>query len=110
MTETETPSELPPSAAAGVDAVPETTAAAEASAIQLPDRLSVDPASPYFVAELLRLGSGVRFNGVEKHNVEEYCLSEGWIRVAAGKAIDRKGRPLTLKLKGTVEVWVKAPE
>lgn len=106
MTETETPSELPSADAPGDAAAPE-TAAAEASAIQLPDRLSVDPASPYFVADLLRLGIGVRFNGVEKHNVEEYCLSEGWIRVAAGKAIDRKGRPLTLKLKGTVDAWVK---
>ncbi|MAN46341.1 MAG: DUF3297 family protein [Alphaproteobacteria bacterium] len=71
----------------------------------LPDRLAIDPDSPYYDADLLKRPIGVRFNGVEKTNVEEYCVSEGWIRVAAGKALDRKGKPLTLKLKGTVEVW-----
>lgn len=50
-------------------------------------------------------GVGIRFNGEVKTNVEEYCISEGWIKVAAGKAVDRKGNPLTLKLKGTVEAW-----
>lgn len=74
---------------------------------QLPDRLSVDPDSPYYNAELLQQEIGVRFNGQEKTNVEEYCISEGWIKVAAGKALDRKGKPLTLKLKGPVEVWIK---
>ena len=69
----------------------------------LPDRLALDPASKYHDADLLQREIGVRFNGVEKTNVEEYCISEGWIRVAAGKAVDRKGRPLTLKLKGEVE-------
>ncbi|WP_370173096.1 MULTISPECIES: DUF3297 family protein [Hyphomonas] len=73
----------------------------------LPDRLALDPASKYHNADLLQREIGVRFNGVEKTNVEEYCISEGWIRVAAGKAVDRKGRPLTLKLKGEVEVWIK---
>ncbi|HBH43416.1 MAG: DUF3297 domain-containing protein [Hyphomonas sp.] len=73
----------------------------------LPDRLALDPASKYHDADLLQREIGVRFNGVEKTNVEEYCISEGWIRVAAGKAVDRKGRPLTLKLKGEVEVWIK---
>ena len=73
----------------------------------LPDRLAIDPESPYHNAELLQREIGVRFNGAEKNNVEEYCVSEGWIRVAAGKAVDRKGKPLTLKLKGTVEVWIK---
>ena len=77
---------------------------------QLPDRLSVDPASPFYNAELLQQEIGVRFNGEEKTNVEEYCLSEGWIKVAAGKALDRKGRPLTLKLKGKIEVWIKTGE
>ncbi len=74
---------------------------------QLPDRLAIDPDSPFHDAELLQREIGVRFNGVEKTNVEEYCISEGWIRVAAGKALDRKGKPLTLKLKGQVEVWIK---
>ncbi len=71
----------------------------------LPDRLAIDPDSPYYDAELLKRPIGVRFNGAEKTNVEEYCISEGWIKVAAGKAVDRRGKPLTLKLKGTVEVW-----
>ncbi|MCQ8780993.1 DUF3297 family protein [Mangrovibrevibacter kandeliae] len=78
----------------------------------LPDRLSTDPTSPFHDAELLERGIGIRFKGVEKTNVEEYCVSEGWIRVAAGKTLDRKGRPLTLKLKGPVEPFLKddAPE
>ena len=66
----------------------------------LPDRLSTDPSSPHHNPDLLRRGVGIRFNGVEKTNVEEYCLSEGWVRVAAGKAVDRRGRPLTLLLRG----------
>lgn len=70
-----------------------------------PDRLSVNPKSPYYDAALLERGVGVRFNGEEKTNVEEYCLSEGWIRVAAGKARDRKGDPLTLKFSGRLEVY-----
>jgi hypothetical protein len=80
----------------------------ESPAPQLPDRLSVDQSSPYYNQELLVLGVGVRINGVEKTNVEEYCISEGWVRVPAGKARDRKGNPLTLKIKGDVEVWLKA--
>jgi len=72
-----------------------------------PDRLSNDPRSPYFDAELLRRDIGVRFRGVEKNNVEEYCVSEGWVRVAAGKAKDRYGNPLTIKLTGTVEPYFK---
>ncbi|MBR9834865.1 MAG: DUF3297 family protein [Alphaproteobacteria bacterium] len=73
----------------------------------IPDRLSIDPNSPYYDEALLLRGVGIRFNGEEKTTVEEYCISEGWIRVAAGKAVDRKGRPLTLKLKGVVEAWVE---
>ena len=73
----------------------------------LPDRLSINPKSPYYDEALLLRGIGVRFKGEEKTNVEEYCLSEGWIRVSAGKAVDRKGNPLTLLLKGLVEVWIK---
>jgi hypothetical protein len=73
----------------------------------LPDRLSADPESPFFDAELLQRGVGVRFKGAEKTNVEEYCVSEGWIRVPAGNSKDRRGRPMTLKLKGPVEVWLR---
>lgn len=69
----------------------------------LPDRLSQDPKSPYHDAELLERGIGIRFNGVEKTNVWEYCVSEGWIRVVAGAALDRKGQPMTMRLTGTVE-------
>lgn len=72
-----------------------------------PDRLAADPASPFFSAETLQRGIGVRFKGVEKFTVEEYCVSEGWIRVPAGKAVDRRGRPLLIKLSGEVEVWFK---
>ncbi|HYF23139.1 MAG TPA: DUF3297 family protein [Caulobacteraceae bacterium] len=70
-----------------------------------PDRLSVNPDSPFYDAAALERGVGVRFKGVEKTNVEEYCVSEGWVRVAAGKTLDRKGQPLTLKLQGTVEPY-----
>ncbi|MBI3705433.1 MAG: DUF3297 family protein [Rhizobiales bacterium] len=73
-----------------------------------PDRLSNDPRSPYFSTAALERDVGIRFKGVEKTNVEEYCISEGWIRVAAGKALDRYGNPLTIKLTGTVEAWFKS--
>lgn len=73
----------------------------------LPDRLSNDPASPYYDAALLERGIGIRFAGKEKTNVEEYCVSEGWIRVAVGNTKDRKGNPLTMKLKGPVEPYLK---
>jgi len=74
----------------------------------LPDRLSLDPRSPHFDEETLRRGVGIRFNGQEKTNVEEYCVSEGWIRVSAGRSRDRHGNPMTLKLKGKVEPYVEA--
>ena len=74
----------------------------------LPDRLSNDPKSPFHDAEILKREVGIRFNGAEKTNVEEYCVSEGWIRVAAGKANDRHGRPLTIKLKGQVEAYFRS--
>ena len=74
---------------------------------QLPDRLSTDPRSPYYNAEILSRDIGIRFKGVEKNNVEEYCVSEGWIRVAAGSARDRHGNPLTIKLTGTVEPYFR---
>lgn len=73
----------------------------------LPDRLSTNPDSPYYDEALLARGVGIRFNGAEKTNVDEYCVSEGWIRVAAGKAKDRAGNPITIKLKGHVEPYLR---
>jgi Protein of unknown function (DUF3297) len=72
-----------------------------------PDRLSNDPRSPFYSEDALKRDIGVRFKGVEKTNVEEYCVSEGWVRVTVGKAKDRYGNPLTLKLTGTVEPYFK---
>jgi hypothetical protein len=71
----------------------------------LPDRLSLDPRSPFHDAALLERGIGIRFNGQEKTTVEEYCISEGWVRMAVGKALDRRGRPITLKFKGEVVAY-----
>jgi len=73
----------------------------------LPDRLSVDPESPYYNAQILERNIGVRFRGVEKNNVEEYCVSEGWVRLAVGKTLDRKGKQLTIKYSGPVEPYLK---
>ena len=73
----------------------------------LPDRLSTDPASPYYDAALLEHEIGIRFNDRERSDVEEYCISEGWVKVPAGKTLDRKGRPLLLKLKGKVEPYYR---
>lgn len=70
-----------------------------------PDRLAVDENSRYHDAAALARGVGVRFNGAERNNVEEYCVSEGWVRVIAGKALDRRGQPMTMKVKGKVEAW-----
>lgn len=72
-----------------------------------PDRLSTDPGSPHYDAAVLDRDVGIRFNGKEKTNVAEYCVSEGWIRVEAGKAKDRHGNPLTIKLAGTVEPFFR---
>ena len=73
----------------------------------IPDRLSTNPKSPFYDEALLSRGVGIRFDGQEKTNVEEYCVSEGWIRVAAGRALDRRGNPITLKLNGTVEPYFR---
>jgi len=70
-----------------------------------PDRLSLDPRSGYFDEALLSRGVGIKFNGQEKTSVIEYCISEGWIRIAAGKSRDRYGQPMTIKLRGTVEPY-----
>lgn len=73
----------------------------------LPDRLSVDPKSKYYDEQLLAKNVGVRFNGMERSTVEEYCVSEGWIRAAVGNTMDRKGRPLAVTLKGKVEPYLR---
>ena len=74
---------------------------------QLPDRLSTNPKSPHHDAALLEKGVRILFDGVEKTNVEEYCVSEGWVRLAVGKTVDRHGNPLTIKLKGKVEPYLQ---
>ena len=71
----------------------------------MPDRLSIDPRSPHHIAALFEQDIGIRLNGRERHDVEEYCISEGWVKVPAGKTLDRKGQPLMIKLKGTVEAF-----
>ena len=73
----------------------------------LPDRLSIDPRSPHHVAAVFQHEVGIRFNGKERQDVEEYCISEGWVRVPAGKTVDRRGQPLMLKLKGQVEPFYR---
>ena len=72
-----------------------------------PDRLSVNPDSPFYDAAVLERGIGIRFKGVEKTNVDEYCVSEAWVRVVAGSARDRAGNPLTIKISGPVEPYFK---
>ena len=72
-----------------------------------PDRLSVNPKSEHFDMKVLERGIGIRFKGRERTDIEEYSISEGWVRVQAGKTMDRKGNPLTLKLNGPVEAWYK---
>ena len=73
----------------------------------LPDHLAVDPRSPFYQAAILEHDIGIRFNGNERKDVEEYCVSEGWIKVAVGKKVDRHGQPLLIKLKGRVEAYYK---
>ena len=70
-----------------------------------PDRLAINPRSEHFDADKLQRGVGIRFKGAVRTNVEEYCISEGWVRVQAGKSMVRKGQPLTIKLNGPVEAW-----
>lgn len=73
----------------------------------LPDHLSVDPRSPHHVAAIFEHEIGIRLNGQERHDVEEYCISEGWVKVPHGRSVDRRGRPLLIKLKGTVEAYYR---
>ena len=72
-----------------------------------PDRLARNPKSPHYDAAVLERGVGVRFKGIEKTNVEEYCVSEGWVRLSVGKAVDRNGAPMTVKLQGAVEPYFR---
>lgn len=74
-----------------------------------PDRLSIDPQSPHFNADALQRGIGIKFKDRQRHDVEEYSISESWIRVQAGKTVDRHGKPLTIKLSGPVEAWYENP-
>ena len=73
----------------------------------LPDHLSVDPRSPHHVAAVFEHDIGIRLNDMERFDVEEYCVSEGWVKVPAGRAVDRKGRPMMLTLKGRVEAFYR---
>lgn len=73
----------------------------------LPDRLSIDPRSPHHVASVFEHDIGIRFNGKERFDVAEYCISQGWVKVPSGKTLDRKGQPLLIQLKGQVEVFIK---
>jgi hypothetical protein len=79
----------------------------DTASTELPDRLSLDPRSPHFNEDILKKGVGIRFNGNEKTNVEEYCVSEGWIKVSAGRSRDRYGNPMTITLKGKVEPYIQ---
>jgi hypothetical protein len=103
MSDDQIPVEAPAetSAQAGADSAPAATSALDVP----PDRLAINPRSPHFDADNLSRGIGIRFKGVVRTNVEEYSISEGWVRVQAGKSLDRKGQPLTIKLNGPVEAW-----
>jgi len=79
----------------------------KAGDVTMPDRLSTNPASPFHNAELLERGVGVLFNGVDRNNVEEYCVSEGWVKLAVGKTVDRHGNAMTVKYKGKVEPYLR---
>jgi hypothetical protein len=73
--------------------------------VALPDRLSIDPRSPHHIAAAFDRDVRIRFNDKERLDVAEYCVSERWIRVPAGKTLDRKGQPLLMKLRGKVEAF-----
>ena len=83
------------------------TSAAPAARPELPDHLSVDPRSKFHVAAVFEHDIGIRLNGKERRDVEEYCVSEGWVKVPAGKTVDRKGQPLLIKIKGTVQAFYR---
>ena len=87
------------------DQQPEQANSAASSGDVPPDRLAINPRSPHYGGDLLTRGIGINFRGSRKHNIEEYSISEGWVRVQAGKTMDRKGNPLLIKLNGEVEAW-----
>ncbi|MCE2988653.1 MAG: DUF3297 family protein [Burkholderiales bacterium] len=82
-------------------------AATDSKELALPDRLAVDPRSPFHNAAVLDRAIGIRFNGKDRNDVDEYCVSEGWVKVAVGNKVDRRGNPLTIRLKGTVEPYFR---
>ncbi len=84
-----------------MDMTEETTAGPDVP----PDHIAINPRSPFFDADKLQRGIGIRFKGTVRTNIEEYCISEGWVRVQAGRSMDRNGNPLTIKLTGPVEAW-----
>jgi hypothetical protein len=88
-------------------ATSDTQTEANAARPDLPDQLSVNPRSPHYNAEIFKHDVGIRLNGKARFDVEEYCISEGWVKVAAGKAVDRRGQPLLMKVKGTVEAFYR---
>ena len=94
-----------PDNSAEIANTPDAPIVSPATADVPPDRLAIHPRNPFYDGDTLARGIGIRFKGVVRTNVEEYCISEGWIRVQAGKTMDRKGQPLTLKLSGPVEAW-----
>lgn len=73
----------------------------------LPDRLSIEPRSPHYIAAVFEHDVGIRLNDKERNDVSEYCISEGWVRVPAGKAVDRRGDPLLIKISGKVEAFYR---
>ena len=89
------------------DTAPSAATPEPAPACALPDRLSVDPRSPHHVVAVFERDVGIRLNGKTHSNVEEYCISEGWVKVPAGRALDRRGQPLLIRLKGKVEAFYK---
>jgi len=86
---------------------PTSVPALAATQPELPDRLSVDPSSPHHLPAVFEHDIGIRFNDKERFDVEEYCISEGWIKVPSGKTRDRKGQPLLITLKGRVEAFYR---
>ena len=85
----------------------DTSSPASATRPELPDHLSIDPRSPHYAPAVLEHEIGIHFNGKERFDVEEYCISEAWVKIPAGKTVDRKGRPLLIKVKGKVEAFYR---